>query len=118
MIRRFLRWLIGYQPPADHVQIPLAEPVEAQLATIRTKLGELEQQWADVQDWLARWTKRQNARNRRAVKAALGEEEGEGVEMPTGGEIVDPGASQRPPPDRKAYLRRMLAAQRQNGGTR
>ncbi|HEV8454664.1 MAG TPA: hypothetical protein VGQ24_07225 [Gemmatimonadales bacterium] len=111
MIRKLLRWLIGWQETAEN----RPEPLEAQVAILKTKVAELEMQWSDVQDWLHRWTARENARKRKAVKVAMGEEETQGSNTAAGGEIVDPGATQAQGVSRKAYLRSLV---HQNGGRR
>jgi predicted N-acyltransferase len=111
VIRRLLRWLIGWQETAQNQPLPL----EGQLAVLKTEFEQMRQEWADVQDWLHRLTARENARKRKAIKAAMETAETQGSETTSGGEIVDPGAGQAAGMSRKAYLRSLV---HQNGGRR
>jgi hypothetical protein len=81
----------------------LAEPVEAQLATLRAKITALETEWADTLDKITRWTARENARKRRATARALEESQSD---TPDGG-IVAPEGNGGHGISRKAQLRQL-----------
>lgn len=105
MLRWLWRVLVGVPEPAQNTPVPLPEPVEAQLATLRAKMTALETEWADTLDKITRWTARENARKRRATARALEEQ---GSDSPEGSEGLTE-AGNGHPVSRKGHLRQLAA---------
>lgn len=99
MLRWLWRVLVGRSEPAA---APAAEPLEAQVVTLRARIQALESEWEDTLAKIQRWTARQNAYKRRAVAKVLEEPSESGS-----GEIVGPGATGEHAMSRKAQLRQL-----------
>lgn len=105
MLRWLWRVLVGVPEPAQNAPVPIPEPVEAQLATLRAKMTALETEWADTLDKITRWTARENARKRRATARALEEQGSDSPEGPEG--LHEAGNGH--PVSRKGHLRQLAA---------